>query len=59
VSASRFIDAKFFDMTSDAHLIVDGQDKEHLIIRMGPSHIDGLEAALQKYRKTQETPLEP
>ena len=55
VSASRYIDAKLFDFTTaDAHLIIDGMQGEHLIVKLGPSQIDNLEFALEKYRKSQQ-----
>jgi hypothetical protein len=54
MSASRYIDAKLFDFTADAHLIIDGQQSEHLIVKLGPNQIDNLEFAIQKYRKAQQ-----
>jgi hypothetical protein len=62
VSASRYIDAKLFDFTSDGCLIVDGKEGEHLIIKLGPSHVANLDYAISKYKDSyikQETPLEP
>jgi hypothetical protein len=58
VSASRYIDAKLFDFTSDGCLIVDGKEGEHL----GPSHVANLDYAISKYKDSyikQETTLEP
>lgn len=54
MSASRYIDAKLFDSTADAHLIIDGQKGEHLIVRLCENQIDNLEFAIQKYRKAQQ-----
>jgi hypothetical protein len=55
MSSSRYIDAKLFDFTADSHLIIDGQQGEHLIVRLEPNQIDNLEFAIQKYRKQQES----
>jgi hypothetical protein len=55
MSASRYIEAKIFDfVTADAHLIIDGQKGEHLIVKLGEAQIDNLEFAIQKYRKAQQ-----
>jgi hypothetical protein len=54
MSSTRYIKAKLFDLTSDGVIIIYGFDKEHLIIDCGPNQIDNLEAAIQKYRKTQQ-----
>ena len=54
MSASRYIDAKLFDLTSDQCLVIDGQQKEHLIVKLGEAQIDNLEFAIQKYRKAQQ-----
>lgn len=54
MSASRYIDAKLFDFTSDAHLIIDGTQGEHMIVRVHDNQIDNLEFAIQKYRKAQQ-----
>lgn len=54
MSASRYIDAKLFDFTADSHLIINGQQNEHLIVKLGPNQIDNLEFAIQKYRKAQQ-----
>jgi hypothetical protein len=55
MSSSRYIDAKLFDFTADSHLIIDGQQGEHLIVKLFPNQIDNLEFAIQKYRKQQES----
>lgn len=49
MSASRYIDAKFFDFTADGHLIIDGMSGEHLLVKMGPSQILNLDRCLAKY----------
>lgn len=54
MSSTRYIDAKLFDFTADAHLIIDGLAGEHFIVKLGPNQIDNLEFAIQKYRKAQQ-----
>jgi hypothetical protein len=54
MSASRYIDAKLFDLTPDSHLIIDGMQGEHLIVRLCENQIDNLEFVIQKYRKAQQ-----
>jgi hypothetical protein len=54
LSASRYIKAKLFDFTADSHLIIDGMQGEHLIVRLCANQIDNLEFAIQKYRNSQQ-----
>lgn len=54
MSSTRYIDAKLFDFTADSHLIIDGMQGEHLIVKLCANQIDNLEFAIQKYRKLQE-----
>ena len=54
VSASRYIDAKLFDLTPDSHMIIDGKQGEHLIVKLCENQIDNLEFVIQKYRKAQQ-----
>lgn len=53
-TSTRYIDAKLFDFTSDSHIIIDGMQGEHLIVKLCANQIDNLEFAIQKYRKLQE-----
>lgn len=54
MSASRYIDAKLFDFTADAHLVIDGQKGEHLIVKLGQAQIENLDFCIQKFREKQE-----
>lgn len=54
MSSSRYIKAKLFDFTKEGLIIIDGFNKEHIILECGPNQIDNLEFAIQKYRKQQQ-----
>lgn len=59
MSASRYIDAKIFDFTADGHLIIDGMQGEHLIVRMSAYQILNLDRCLAKYIEYYKPKEEP
>ena len=49
MSQPRTITAKLFDFTSDARLIIYGQDGEHLVVKMDYAQVANLDYSLSKY----------
>lgn len=59
MSKTRYIDAKIFDFTADGHIIIDGAQGEHLIVKLGYAQVQNLDRCIQRYISYYQDKQEP